>query len=526
MPTPPGPTMRDQSRSASSRCSAATSARPADQPGRPARGAVLGPAPVSARTGCAAGDVALQLAKRRRRVEAGLLGQPVPVLPRPAAAPPGARPWPPAPASAAAPRVPAAGRRRATRPRGRGPRRLGRPSIALAISASVTSRCSRSYPSTAASRSARTSVRSASIGPRQSACACRSRANAAAGSALGRGRAAASSARARAHVQVVGAEVEPVAVVPGLQPGGGAAEMRAQPKHVGVQGLSPRLRRLRRPQRVDQLVDGDGPALGERQQRKHRTPFRARGRRPPRRRRPAAAARAPRPGPVAGRPRRHSAPPAPMPASVQQRDRRSCCQRRMSARVSARVSAASEPCSHDRHGPARTRRESHMDHDKVMEFLGRFTTDLGATGSAGLGGDRQPARPLPRAGQGPATPEQFAARTGYHERYLTEWLRGQAAGGYVSYDPATGEFSLTAGAGVLPGRPERPERARRRSSAALGLPARRTAAHRGIPHRRGRRLARAPRGRLRRAATRSTGPATSPSWCRAGSRRWTGSRRS
>ena len=28
-------------------------------------------------------------------------------------------------------------------------------------------------------------------------------------------------------------------------------------------------------------------------------------------------------------------------------------------------------------------------------------------------------------------------------RYLTEWLRGQAAGGYVSYDPATGEFSLT-----------------------------------------------------------------------------------
>src|SRR3712207_7755779 len=33
---------------------------------------------------------------------------------------------------------------------------------------------------------------------------------------------------------------------------------------------------------------------------------------------------------------------------------------------------------------------------------------------------------------GPATPEQLAERTGYHPRYLTEWLRGQAAGGYVT----------------------------------------------------------------------------------------------
>jgi len=45
--------------------------------------------------------------------------------------------------------------------------------------------------------------------------------------------------------------------------------------------------------------------------------------------------------------------------------------------------------------------------------------------------------------EGPASPEQLAQRTGCHVRYLTEWLRGQAAGGYVSYDPATGEFSLT-----------------------------------------------------------------------------------
>ncbi|MGW7364162.1 class I SAM-dependent methyltransferase [Streptomyces sp. NPDC054841] len=84
-----------------------------------------------------------------------------------------------------------------------------------------------------------------------------------------------------------------------------------------------------------------------------------------------------------------------------------------------------------------------MDHDKVTEFLGRFVADLGATGAAGsvvIGHRLGLYRAL---AQGPATPERFAERTGCHPRYLTEWLRGQAAGGYVSYDPETGEFSLT-----------------------------------------------------------------------------------
>jgi 2-polyprenyl-3-methyl-5-hydroxy-6-metoxy-1,4-benzoquinol methylase len=84
-----------------------------------------------------------------------------------------------------------------------------------------------------------------------------------------------------------------------------------------------------------------------------------------------------------------------------------------------------------------------MDHDKLNEFLGRFTADLAATGSAGLvviGNRLGLYRSL---AEGPATPEQFAERTGCHPRYLTEWLRNQAAGGYVSYDPGTGKFSLT-----------------------------------------------------------------------------------
>jgi hypothetical protein len=132
-----------------------------------------------------------------------------------------------------------------------------------------------------------------------------------------------------------------------------------------------------------------------------------------------------------------------------------------------------------------------MDNDKLMEFLGRFTNDLGATGSAGLAviGNRLG---LYRAlARGPATPGVLAERTGCHERYLTEWLNNQAAGGYVSYDPATGEFFLSDEQAFCLADPSGPNI----SAAfliALGY------LHRGVPHRRRRRVARAPRGRLRR----------------------------
>jgi SAM-dependent methyltransferase len=46
------------------------------------------------------------------------------------------------------------------------------------------------------------------------------------------------------------------------------------------------------------------------------------------------------------------------------------------------------------------------------------------------------------AGAGPLTPAELAARTGTAERYVREWLSQQAAGGYVSYDGATGRFAL------------------------------------------------------------------------------------
>jgi ubiquinone/menaquinone biosynthesis C-methylase UbiE len=84
-----------------------------------------------------------------------------------------------------------------------------------------------------------------------------------------------------------------------------------------------------------------------------------------------------------------------------------------------------------------------MDQDKLNEFLGRFVGDLGATITAGgvVVGHRLG---LYRAlAEGPATPDELAARTDTHPRYVAEWLRAQAAGGYAEYDPATGAFSLT-----------------------------------------------------------------------------------
>ena len=72
-----------------------------------------------------------------------------------------------------------------------------------------------------------------------------------------------------------------------------------------------------------------------------------------------------------------------------------------------------------------------IDNDKLNEFLGRFVGDLGATMAAGniVVGHRLG---LYRAlADGPATPAELARRAGTDPRYVAEWLRGQAAGGYV-----------------------------------------------------------------------------------------------
>jgi len=84
-----------------------------------------------------------------------------------------------------------------------------------------------------------------------------------------------------------------------------------------------------------------------------------------------------------------------------------------------------------------------IDQDKLNDFLHKFVGDLGATMAAGnvLIGDRLG---LYRAlAERPLLPRELAERTGTATRYVDEWLRGQAAGGYVEYDPPSGTYSLT-----------------------------------------------------------------------------------
>jgi ubiquinone/menaquinone biosynthesis C-methylase UbiE len=85
-----------------------------------------------------------------------------------------------------------------------------------------------------------------------------------------------------------------------------------------------------------------------------------------------------------------------------------------------------------------------IDNDKLMEFVGQFAGDLGATVAAGnvVLGDRLGL--YQALAKGPASASDLADRTGTNARYVTEWLRGQAAGGYIEYDATTDTYSMTA----------------------------------------------------------------------------------
>ncbi len=84
-----------------------------------------------------------------------------------------------------------------------------------------------------------------------------------------------------------------------------------------------------------------------------------------------------------------------------------------------------------------------LDEGKLMEFVFAAVGDLGASMAAGnvVVGDKLG---LYRAlAQGPAGASDLAERTDTDPRYVEEWLRGQAAGGYVTYDASTATYSLT-----------------------------------------------------------------------------------
>ena len=84
-----------------------------------------------------------------------------------------------------------------------------------------------------------------------------------------------------------------------------------------------------------------------------------------------------------------------------------------------------------------------IDMDTLMAFVGQVVGDIGATISAGnvVVGDRLGLYKAIAAGASDA--RSLAAATGTDPRYVEEWLRGQAAGGYVEYDAATATYSMT-----------------------------------------------------------------------------------
>ena len=84
-----------------------------------------------------------------------------------------------------------------------------------------------------------------------------------------------------------------------------------------------------------------------------------------------------------------------------------------------------------------------IDEAKLEAFMGQAVMDMGANISAPLMliGDKLGLYKA-MAGAGPISSEDLAEKTGVAERSIREWLRNQAAGGYVSYDGDTDTYTL------------------------------------------------------------------------------------
>jgi SAM-dependent methyltransferase len=84
-----------------------------------------------------------------------------------------------------------------------------------------------------------------------------------------------------------------------------------------------------------------------------------------------------------------------------------------------------------------------IDEAKLEAVMGRAVTDMGAVISAPLFllGEKLGLYKA-MAGAGPLTSQEVAERSGTAERYVREWLRNQAAGGYVTYDPESDTYTL------------------------------------------------------------------------------------
>jgi SAM-dependent methyltransferase len=84
------------------------------------------------------------------------------------------------------------------------------------------------------------------------------------------------------------------------------------------------------------------------------------------------------------------------------------------------------------------------DMTKLNAFIGQFVTDLGAAVHTGMVVIGEKLGLYKALAAGPMSSSRLAAKTQTDERYLREWLASQAAGGYITYDEKTDQYSLNA----------------------------------------------------------------------------------
>ena len=80
---------------------------------------------------------------------------------------------------------------------------------------------------------------------------------------------------------------------------------------------------------------------------------------------------------------------------------------------------------------------------KLHEFMMKAVAEMGAAMNTALiviGDNLGLYKAM--AGAGPLTSAELATKTNTAERYVREWLSAQAAGGFITYDAATGRFTL------------------------------------------------------------------------------------
>ena len=85
-----------------------------------------------------------------------------------------------------------------------------------------------------------------------------------------------------------------------------------------------------------------------------------------------------------------------------------------------------------------------VDEKKLNEFVEKVGNEWGASMGALLNfvGDRLGLFKAMAGAGGALTPEELAKKTATHPRIIREWLAAQAAGGYVTYNPAAGTYML------------------------------------------------------------------------------------